>query len=475
MEIIPVILSGGKGTRLWPLSREQYPKQFLPLVNSNKTLLQETLLRTHKISTTDPYIVCNEGYQFIVADQIKEIEENARIILEPLGRDTAPAIALAALDACARFNDAILIILPSDHLIDDIDNFHVVFDTAFQYAAQEFLITFGISPSRPETGFGYIEVDPLSSKNIHKVKKFTEKPCKATAERYLQAGNYYWNSGIFVFRALSYLEELKKYASDIFDQCCVAMSTPFDGNIKKIDKNIFQQCRSLSIDYAVMEHTDNAMVVPIEFKWSDLGSWHSLWEAQPQDDAGNVVQGDVIAQDVSNSFIRSEKRLIVALGVHDQIVVETKDALLVASKESAPMVKEIVEKLKIDQREEAHTHPKVYRPWGSYEVLLEENNFKVKHLFIKPGQSISLQLHHHRSENWVVVEGVAEVICDDTKKILKQGESAFIPAKSKHRLKNLGYTSLEIIEVQCGSYLGEDDIVRFSDEYGRTIDHVNEN
>lgn len=469
MEIVPIVLSGGKGTRLWPLSREQYPKQFLPLVNTQKTLLQETLLRTHKISTAEPYIICNEAYQFIVADQLLEIEKSAKIILEPIGRDTAPAIALASLDVCAQYGDALLVIMPSDHLIDDITNFHSVFDTAFQYAAQEFLITFGISPTRPETGYGYIQVDNTIAKNAYRIQKFAEKPNHETAERYIQEGNYYWNSGIFVFRASSYLAELKQFAPDIYEQCLKAAGKPCQpGTVKKIDMALFEPCRSLSIDYAVMEHTANAMVVPIEFSWSDLGSWHSLWEANSQDVAGNVVQGDVLAEGVTNSFIRSENRLIVALDVHDHIVVETSDAILVASKQAAHKVKDIVEKLKLDKREEAHTHRKVYRPWGSYEVLLEAGNFKVKHLFIKPGQNLSLQMHKHRSEHWVIVEGVAEVTCDDSLFILKQGESTFIPAKSKHRLKNLGYTSLEIIEVQCGSYLGEDDIIRFSDDYGRT-------
>lgn len=468
MEIVPVVLSGGKGTRLWPLSREQYPKQFLPLANTQHTLLQETLLRTHKIATAEPYIICNEAYQFIVADQLLQIEKSAKLILEPMGRDTAPAIALAALDVCSQYGDAVLVIMPSDHLIDDITNFNAIFDTAFQYAAQEFLITFGIAPTRPETGYGYIQVDNTVQKSAYRVKKFAEKPSHDVAQHYLEEGNYFWNSGIFVFRAKSYLSELQQFAPDIYEQCCKAVGTPCaEGGIKKIDPSLFEPCRSLSIDYAVMEHTKNAMVVPIEFNWSDLGSWHSLWEANFQDVSGNVVQGDVLVQGVTNSFIRSENRLIVALDVHDHIVVETSDAILVASKQSASKVKDIVEKLKLDQREEAHIHRKVYRPWGSYEVLLEAPNFKVKHLFIKPGQKISLQKHEHRSEHWVVVEGIAEVTCDDCVYILKQCESTLIPAKSKHRLKNLGYTSLEIIEVQSGSYLGEDDITRYSDDYGR--------
>lgn len=468
MEIVPVVLSGGKGTRLWPLSREQYPKQFLPLVHTKNTLLQETLLRTHKISTAESYIICNEAYQFIVADQLLAIDKSAKLILEPIGRDTAPAIALAALDVCNQYGDAILVIMPSDHLIDDINNFHTIFDTAFQYAVQEFLITFGIVPTRPETGYGYIKVDNSIKKSAYKVQQFAEKPSHEVAQHYMQEGNYFWNSGIFVFRASSYLSELKQFAPDIYEQCLKAVGSPCaPGGIKKIEQSLFEPCRSLSIDYAVMEQTKNAMVVPIEFNWSDLGSWHSLWEANFQDVSGNVVQGDVLVQGVTNSFIRSENRLIVALDVHDHIVVETSDAILVASKQSASKVKDIVEKLKLDKREEAHTHRKVYRPWGSYEVLLEGSNFKVKHLFIKPGQKISLQKHEHRSEHWVVVEGIAEVTCDDSVFILKQGESTLIPAKSKHRLKNLGYTSLEIIEVQSGNYLGEDDIIRFSDDYGR--------
>lgn len=473
MDIIPIILSGGSGTRLWPISRTTYPKQFLPLVNSDKTLLQETLSRTHTIATADPYIVCNEDYQFIVSEQMKQIEKHARLILEPIGRNTAPAIALAALDICFHYGDALMIIMPSDHLIDDISNFHSIFDTACMYSTQEFLVSFGVCPTRPETGYGYIEVDgskPTDQANGLKIKSFHEKPDKETATKYLEAGNYYWNSGIYLFRASTYLRELKQFAPDIFEATTKAMIFSCrENNLIRIKNEIFQECPSVSVDYAIMEHTKNGVVIPVTLKWSDLGCWHSLWEAKAQDSMGNVTQGDVLVQDSTNSYIRSENRLIVALGVHNHIIVETADAVLIANKDSAPLVKNIVEQLKLNQREEANTHRKVYRPWGSYEVLLECSNFKVKHLFIKAGQSLSLQLHRQRSEHWVIVEGLAEVTCGETVAILKKSESLYIPVETKHRLKNIGYTSLEIIEIQTGSYLGEDDIVRFSDQYGRAV------
>lgn len=469
MKIVAVVLSGGTGSRLWPLSRESSPKQFLPLAASNQSLLQETLTRLEGIVTEKPIIVCNAEHRFIVAEQMRAIQvQDPQIILEPQGKNTAPAVAVAALHALQK-EDAILLVLPADHRIGKTANFHEAIALAAEYARLDHLVTFGITADKPETGYGYIKAGvELAQNGVFKVEKFIEKPTKEKAEEYLSAGNYFWNSGMFVFKASRYLEELAKFAPDMLDAVKRAyLDEKQDEDFIRLNTETFSQCPADSIDYAVMEHTESAVVIPTNCQWNDIGSWSALWESETQDLEGNVTIGDVILSDVKNSYLRAEDRMLVGVGLEDIVVVETPDAILVTHKNKSQQVKKIVEHLNQHKRTEAHSHKRVYRPWGSYETLVEGTKYKVKRITVNPGASLSLQSHHHRSEHWVVVTGVAEVTNGENVFTLKHDESTYIPAQTKHRLRNPGNILLELIEVQSGEYLGEDDIIRYEDIYGR--------
>ncbi len=464
--ITPVVLCGGTGSRLWPLSREQYPKQFIALADE-RSLLQETVNRLENVEP--PMLVCNEKYRFLVAEQMRQLgEEVSGIILEPVARNTAPAIALAAHQMIDEGTDGIMLVLPSDHLIKDKSAFLEAVGKAAALAEADFLVTMGIRPTRPETGYGYINTGEAVLDG-HRVERFAEKPDLETATAYVDSGDYFWNSGMFVFKASRYLEELASHRPEMakaLEDCFASRDQDFD--FIRIDKAQFAECPSDSIDYAVMENTDRAAMVEIDVGWSDIGAWDSLWEVSEKDDAGNVIRGDVQVADVSNSLIRAEHRMVAAAGVDDIVVVETADAVLVLSKDNAQSVKQIVEQLKTDAREETQTHTRVYRPWGAYESLGIGERFQVKRIEVNPGASLSLQMHHKRAEHWVVVSGTAEVTCGDEVFTLKENESTFIPLGAKHRLANRTEEPLVIVEIQSGSYLGEDDIVRFEDHYGRS-------
>lgn len=477
MLITPVILSGGSGTRLWPLSRNQYSKQFLPLVGK-RSMLQQTVDRLNLLpDLAPPVFVCNEAHRFLVAEQVNDCEiKPAQIILEPIPRNTAPAVAIAALEASASGKDPCLLVLPADHHIRDTEALCQAVELACQGAAAGAMMTFGIVPTQPETGYGYIAMgeslkdqssDMHLADGLYEVSRFVEKPDRNTAQQYLDAGNYLWNSGMFLFRASRYLEELRKYEPEMFEACQQA----HEHAVREKDflrlTDTFATSPENSIDYAVMERTQHAGVVPLDAGWSDVGSWDSLLEVDVRDADNNVIKGDVILNDVKDSYIRSESRMIAAVGISDQVIVETADAILVASKDKAQEVKALVSRLQRDKRTEIDSHKRVLRPWGWYETIDEGDRHKVKRIMVKPGASLSLQKHHHRAEHWVVVIGTAQVTRDDETFLLEENESSYIPIGGIHRLSNPGVIPLEIIEVQSGSYLGEDDIVRFEDNYGR--------
>ncbi len=471
--IVPVILAGGSGTRLWPLSRELYPKQLLPLVDE-RSMLQNTITRLTGIKSMEaPLIVCTENLRFMVAEQLLEMDIPAKIIIEPVGRDTAPAVAVAAREVLDGGNDPVLLILPADHVIRNQEAFRQAVEAGMGYAAEGKLITFGIVPSRPETGYGYIKKGNLLGKDeeggnpIYSVSRFVEKPDSVTAQKYVDAGDL-WNSGMFMFRASRYIEELERFAPDIAENVRVAhKEKKADLDFIRLGKEAFIQCPSKSIDYAVMEKTADAAVIPLECDWSDVGSWTALWELGERDENGNVLHGNVLAKDCHNSYVNAANRLVAIVGVDNHVIVETTDAVLVVHKDKAQDVKAIVEKLKKENREEAVLHRKVYRPWGSYECVDNAERFQVKRIIVKPGASLSLQMHYHRAEHWVVVKGTARVTNGDNVLTISENQSTYIPVGVKHRLENPGTIPLEIIEVQSGSYLGEDDIVRFDDVYGR--------
>jgi mannose-1-phosphate guanylyltransferase/mannose-6-phosphate isomerase len=468
--LAPVILSGGSGTRLWPLSRELYPKQLLPLVGE-RTMLQETVLRLRGLEAATPIVVCNEAHRFLVAEQLRQLDVTPQaILLEPVGRNTAPAIALAALKAAP---DSLLLVLPADHVIRDVVAFQAAVKAALPAAKAGKLVTFGIVPTAPETGYGYIRAgadglagaDGTGPRNI---ERFIEKPDLATAQGFLQEGGYFWNSGMFLFRADRYLAELERHAPDIAAAARSAMATARpDLDFVRVDRSSFEACRSDSIDYAVMEKTRDAVVVPLDAGWNDVGSWSALHAALPSDANGNVAKGDVIIEDSSGCYFFAESRLVSAVGLKDHVVVETKDAVLVAPKDRVQDVKKLVERLKSSGRPEHSLHREVYRPWGSYDSIDFGQRFQVKRLTIKPGAKLSLQLHHHRAEHWIVVSGTARITCGDREFLLEENQSTYIPIGVKHCIENPGKIPLHIIEVQSGSYLGEDDIVRFEDRYGR--------
>jgi mannose-1-phosphate guanylyltransferase len=462
--MIPIIISGGNGTRLWPLSRKHKPKQFLALFGEN-TMFQETL---HRLTGLDelqsPIVVCNNDHRFMVAEQLQQLDiSNPTIILEPFGKNTAPAIAIAALQAMEADKDPVLLVLAADHIINDIPAFHHAISLAKIEAEKGMLVTFGIVPTSPNTGYGYIQADEKNT--VSNVKAFVEKPDLDAAINYVASDNYYWNSGMFMFKASTLITELVKYSPDILNSCREALTNgASDLDFIRLDSDTFEACPSDSIDYAVMEHTDKAVVVPLDAGWNDVGSWSSLWECAKQDDDSNVLQGDVMIDDVQNSYIHSEHRLVSVLGLDHIVVVETADAIMVASKGSVQNVKGIVNRLNKTKRPEAETHRLCYRPWGHYDSIDHGDRFQVKRITVKPGASLSLQMHHHRAEHWIVVKGVAEVTCENKVTLLSENESTYIPVGKKHRLHNPDRVPLEIIEVQSGSYLGEDDIIRFDGE-----------
>lgn len=477
--LIPVILSGGSGTRLWPLSREKHPKQLLSLITED-SLLQATVRRMDgldQISVKDPIIVCNEEYRFVIAEQLRVIHRKGTILLEPLGRNTAPALTIAALSALEKDEDPILLVMPSDHVIVDTTTFQEAVCQGMQLAANGHVITFGIQPDAPETGYGYIQSgEKLAGHDAHYISRFVEKPDLSTAQAYLDAGSYLWNSGLFMLRASVWLSAIGVCRPDILKACRAAWEQgSVDGDFNRVDKNIFEQCPSDSIDYAVMERiaTDRnaqlptGIVIPLSAGWSDVGAWDSLWQVLPKDNAGNVTQGDVLLHDCANTLAISENRLVACVGVEDMVVVETADAILVVHKSRTQDVKKIVDNLKHKGRSEGHLHRKVFRPWGWYDGVDFGERFQVKRIVVKPGAALSLQMHHHRTEHWIVVRGTAKVTRGDTSFLVPENESTFIPVGTRHRLENPGCVPLEMIEVQSGSYLGEDDIVRFEDVYGR--------
>jgi mannose-1-phosphate guanylyltransferase/mannose-6-phosphate isomerase len=466
--LIPVILSGGAGTRLWPLSRELYPKQLLALTG-RQTMLQETALRLAGIAgARDPIVVCNEAHRFTVAEQLRTLEIHASaILLEPVGRNTAPAVALAALRALSLDPEAILVVAPADHVVRDARAFQQAAATAAALAEEGKLVTFGVVAHAPETGYGYIRRG-AGQGPAYPVAQFTEKPALDVALQFVASGDYYWNSGMFVFKAREYLDELQKYAPDIREASKAALDAArADLDFVRIDKVCFERCRSDSIDYAVMEKTHSAVVLPLDAGWSDVGSWASLFDVSPADEDGNVLKGDVLVHDTRDCYVHSTSRLVTAVGMDDHVIVETKDAVLVAPKGRVQDVKNLVAKLKKTGRSESALHREVFRPWGSYDSLDAGERFQVKRLSVKPGGQLSSQMHHHRAEHWIVVQGTARITCGEKTFLLSENESTYIPIGATHRIENPGKVPLHIVEVQSGSYLGEDDIVRFDDIYGR--------
>ncbi|NTW52971.1 MAG: mannose-1-phosphate guanylyltransferase/mannose-6-phosphate isomerase [Chlorobiaceae bacterium] len=469
--IIPVILSGGSGTRLWPLSRAMYPKQLLTLFGEN-TMLQDTVQRLSSVGHVGPLIcVCNEEHRFLVAEQLREIGADAgMIILEPFGRNTAPAAAIAAMSLVESRPGSLMLLMPSDHVVLDRDAFTEAVETGSRAARAGKLVTFGVVPTCPETGYGYIraEQDAGSNADWHPVAEFVEKPSFERAESYLASGDYFWNSGLFLFRPEIFLAELESARPDIIASCRNALQlSKRDLDFVRLDPESFRPCPSDSIDYAIMEKTSNAVVVPFDVGWNDLGAWSAVWDVQDRDQDGNVKRGDVLVHGVRNSYLHSTHRLVAAVGLEDHVIVETADAVLVASKEHVHEVREIIEQLKLQDREEPLSHRRIHRPWGSYETVDQGDRFKVKRITVKPRAALSLQKHNHRAEHWIVVTGNAAVTVGEKKIFLVENQSIYIPLGALHRLENPDETPLELIEVQSGQYLGEDDIVRIEDNYGR--------
>ena len=465
--IIPIILAGGSGTRLWPLSRKIHPKQFISLVNET-SLFQDTLTRLPK-EALDPIVICNEDHRFLVAEQAREINVTLNsIILEPIGRNTAPAIALAAIKVLNDFENPILIVLAADHKIENKSAFHDAIKIAHKLAENNKLVTFGIIPKSAETGYGYIEIEKKDKAEYFDIKSFVEKPNQKNAINFLNSGNYLWNSGMFMFNASIYLSELNKFEPEILTSCKKSLSNEFkDLEFIRIDKKEFCKSPNQSIDYAVMEKTNKAKVVPLDAGWSDVGSWDALMDSKIKDSLGNVVEGDVTLDQVKNSYLYSTSRLVAASNIADLIVIDTQDALLVTTRDNSLSIKNIVKKLKKNKRTEIENHRKVYKPWGYYDSIDTGPNFQVKRILVNPGAKLSLQKHLHRAEHWVVVSGVAKITCGKKIYNLEKNQSTYIPKGEIHRLENIESYPLEIIEVQTGNYLGEDDIIRLKDDYQR--------
>ncbi len=469
--LLPVIMAGGTGSRLWPMSRELYPKQFLRLYGQ-RSMLQETVLRLDDVDAREPVVICNQEHRFLVAEQLRQINKlSHNIILEPVGRNTAPAIALATLSAIENGDDPILLVLAADHIINNKLAFHQAIKSAFKFALQGRLVTFGIVPTGPETGYGYIhrgQEETLDEQIAYQVSRFVEKPNKETAESYIASGEYYWNSGMFMFRAKKYLEELEKFRPDILDACKAAIQGCEESDeFIKVDRDLFIACPDESVDYAVMEKTTDAVVVGLDADWSDVGSWSALWEVSPKDDKGNVLTGDTFLHNANNCYINMDEKLIAAIGVDDLVIINTKDAVLVVNKDQVQDVKKVVEYLKANHRSEYKRHREIYRPWGRCDVVVQTERFNVNRITVKPGAAFSMQMHHHRTEHWVILSGTGEVTIKDQKFLLTENQSTFIPIGAQHRLENPGKIPLELLEIQSGSYLGDDDIIRIKDQYGR--------
>ncbi len=464
--LLPVIIAGGTGSRLWPLSRKNLPKQLLNL-DGNHSMLQTTVLRLKGLVCQSPSIICNEEHRFMVAEQLRLIDtDTSTIILEPAGRNTAPAVALAAIEATRHGDDPTLLILAADHVIRDEDAFRKAVTEGEALVAQDKIVTFGIVATHPETGYGYLKA---SDKNgAAAVERFVEKPNAELAQQYFDSGDYYWNSGMFMFKASRFLKELERHRPDISSACQAAMASPSnDLDFTRVDADAFKACPSESIDYAVMEKAENVWVVPMDAGWNDVGSWTALRDIGAKDAAGNVCIGDVINHNSSHCYLRSDNKLIATVGLENIIVIDTKDAVLVASADHAQDIKKIVDQLQSAKRSEHEFHREVYRPWGKYDSIDNGERYQVKRITVKPGEKLSVQMHHHRAEHWIVVSGTAKVLRGDDEIMLSENQSVYIPLGTVHALENPGKIPLELIEVQSGSYLGEDDIVRFTDRYGR--------
>jgi len=469
--IHPVIMAGGTGSRLWPLSRQLNPKQFLKLTDGPLSMLQSTVARLDGMEVQKPLLICNEEHRFLAAEQMRQSGyEDSRIILEPCGRNTAPAIALAALQLCenAEGDDPLMLVLAADHLIKDVEAFQKGVAKAVPLANEGKLVTFGIVPQQPETGYGYIHRGGELAADCYSVDGFVEKPDIETAKTYLASGEYLWNSGMFLFSARQYLAELERHRPDILSVCREAMTdTCADLHFIRVNLELFAKCPSESVDYAVMEKTDHAAVVSLDAGWSDIGSWSALWEVSEKDPDGNSLSGDVIAHQTSNTLVRADSRLVATIGVDDLVIIETKDAVLVAHKDKVQDVKAVVEQIRSDGRHEHMNHREVYRPWGIYDSIDNGARYQVKRITVKPGAKLSVQMHHHRAEHWIVVSGTARVTNGEKTYLVTENQSTYIPIGQVHSLENPGVIDLELIEVQSGSYLGEDDIVRYEDRYGR--------
>ena len=465
----PIIMAGGSGSRLWPLSRQLNPKQFLPLADADFSMLQATIKRLEGLDAALPRLICNEQHRFLAAEQMRLLGmEQVNILLEPVGRNTAPAIALAALQACNDAEDPVLLVLAADHLIQDDQAFQASIRAALPLAQRGKLVTFGIVPTHAETGYGYIEKGDNLGSDGFMVSRFVEKPDLLTAQEYLASGSYFWNRGMFMFRARRYLEELERFRPDILSACRDALSGGSqDMHFTRVDHVAFAACPEDSVDYAVMEKTSDAVVVPLDAGWSDIGSWSALWEVSKKDEQGNVFKGDVLDQHSRNTYVHADSRLVATVGVEDLVIVETKDAVLVAHKNHVQDVKKIVEQLKNNSRNEHINHREVYRPWGVYDSIDNGHRYQVKRITVKPGAKLSVQMHHHRAEHWIVVSGTAKVTNGEKTYLVTENQSTYIPIGQIHALENPGVIPLELIEVQSGSYLGENDIVRFEDRYGR--------
>lgn len=467
--ITPIILSGGNGTRLWPLSRAHYPKQYLALMDQHKTLLQETVLRVTTNQFNQPMVICNNEHRFLVAEQLQSINITpSHIVLETVAKNTAPAIAIACL--LQHDPEQLLLVLPADHIIENIEEFNNAINIAKISATQDKIVTFGIKPSCPEINYGYIELGEQlkNNKSLYRVRCFVEKPNFDTAKQFFSSNKHYWNSGIFLFKVSAMLKELENLQPELLDSCKVALnSATQDLDFLRLNSQLIYNTSNNSIDYAIMEHTKEAVVMPVDLKWSDLGSFDALWEISKKDSNGNVIIGDIITKQVNNSYIRTDNQLISVMGLNDIVVVATGDAILISSKNKINCIKDLVQELKENNRVEIDNHTKVYRPWGYYQTIDLAERFQVKRIMVKPGEKTSTQIHYHRSEHWVVVEGTAKIIKGEETLLLHENESIYLPMGIKHRIENPGKIPLHLIEVQSGSYLGEDDIVRIEDVYGR--------
>lgn len=469
--LLPIIMAGGTGSRLWPMSRELYPKQFLRLYGEN-SMLQETISRLTGLEVNDPMVICNEEHRFLVAEQLRQIGRLSRnIILEPVGRNTAPAIALAALQATKNGDDPLMLVLAADHIINNHCVFHEAIRVAERYTQADHLVTFGIVPNVPETGYGYIqrgEAVDAADDAPYRVARFVEKPDRECAEAYLASGDYYWNSGMFMFRAGKYLSELAKFRPDMLEACRRAVeAADYSSDFVTIPHDIFCECPDESVDYAVMENTSDAVVVGLDADWNDVGSWSALWDVSPKDEQGNVLTGDAWVHNSQNCYINSDEKLVAAVGVDNLVIVSTKDAVLVMNKDRAQDVKKAVEFLKQNQRSEYKRHREIYRPWGRSDVVVQTPRFNVNRITVKPGGALSLQMHHHRAEHWVILSGTGQITINGKQFLLTENQSTFIPVGAEHSLENPGKIPLEVLEIQSGSYLGEDDIIRIKDQYGR--------